>query len=79
MKSKSKISGLVFSIRLIALFSSCIHIPKNAKVVENFNIDRYLGTWYGTARFDFCFEKDLDNVSENWYLFRNEKPLFRSR
>ena len=65
IKSKSKISDLVFSIVLIAIFSTCTHIPKNAKAVKNFDIDRHLGIWHEITRFYFCFEKDLDNVSEN--------------
>ena len=52
----------------ILLFNSCASIPKNAKPVENFDVNRYLGTWYEIARFDFSFEKDLDNTSAQYKL-----------
>ena len=32
-------------------------------VVENFNLDRYLGTWYEIARMDFFWERGLKNVT----------------
>lgn len=68
MKTIYKTATIVFSIGLVLFFNSCAFIPKNAKVVENFNVDRYLGTWYEIARFDFRFEKDLDNVSAHYSL-----------
>jgi apolipoprotein D and lipocalin family protein len=51
--------------------NSCTSIPKNAKAVENFDVNKYLGTWYEIARFDFRFEKNLNNVSAQYSL--NEK------
>lgn len=68
MKTIYKIATIVFSIGLAILFNSCAFIPKNAKAVENFNVDKYLGTWYEIARFDFRFEKDLNNVSAQYSL-----------
>ena len=50
----------------ILLLNSCASIPKNAKPVENFDVHRYLGAWYEIARFDFRFEKDLDNTSAQY-------------
>ncbi len=41
------------------LFSNCQTIPSTAKVVHDFDVDRYLGTWYEIARIDFKYEKDL--------------------
>ena len=43
-------------------------MPKNSKPVQNFDINKYLGTWYEIARFDFRFEKDLDNVMAQYSL-----------
>ncbi len=71
MKAKNRILVIVCSLGLVALFNSCASIPDNAKAVENFDVDKYLGTWYEIARFDFRFEKDLDNVSAQYSL--NEK------
>lgn len=42
--------------------------PEKAIIVENFDVNRYLGTWYEIARFDFKFEKDLDNTSAQYAL-----------
>lgn len=68
MKAKNKILIAACAIGLVALLNSCASIPKNAKPVKNFDLDRYLGTWYEIARFDFRFEKDLDNVSAQYSL-----------
>jgi len=52
------------------LFVSCnaSAIPEKAKPVENFDVNRYLGKWYEIARFDFYFEKDLDNTTAQYSL-----------
>lgn len=68
MKTKNNILIVGVSIGLIALLNSCASIPKKAKVVENFDLDRYLGAWYEIARFDFRFERNLDNVSAQYSL-----------
>lgn len=52
----------------ILLINSCSSIPEKAKPVENFDVNRYLGVWYEIARFDFRFEKDLDNTSAQYQL-----------
>ncbi|SFN59354.1 apolipoprotein D and lipocalin family protein [Algoriella xinjiangensis] len=71
MKTINIISITVLSIGIVALLNSCSSIPKKTKGVENFDVNQYLGTWYEIARFDFRFEKDLDNVSAQYSL--NEK------
>lgn len=43
MKNKI-ILGTVLAIATIALLSSCSNIPKNAKPIEKFDAERYLGT-----------------------------------
>lgn len=68
MKKQSNIISLIVVIGIIILFNSCASIPQKAKPVENFEVNRYLGTWYEVARFDFRFEKDLDNTSANYTL-----------
>lgn len=67
MKTKITLRS-AFIVCGILLLSSCASIPKNAKPVENFNVNQYLGTWYEIARFDFRFEKDLDNTSAQYKL-----------
>lgn len=72
MKTQNKTLKVILSIGIItaavALMSSCTSIPKKAKAVDNFDVNKYLGTWYEIARFDFRFEKDLNNVSAQYSL-----------
>ncbi|PPL02748.1 lipocalin family protein [Parapedobacter indicus] len=51
-----------------ALLSSCGSIPKKAKPIGNFKLDRYLGKWFEIARFDYRFEKNLNNVTAEYSL-----------
>jgi apolipoprotein D and lipocalin family protein len=44
--------GAILIVSITTLFSSCASIPKNASPVENFDVDKYLGSWYEIARFD---------------------------
>ncbi|MDE5437391.1 lipocalin family protein [Elizabethkingia meningoseptica] len=67
MKNKI-IFGVLVSVGALALLSSCSSIPKKAKPVANFDVNRYLGTWYEIARFDYRFEKDLDNAIAQYSL-----------
>lgn len=55
------------------LFASCKNtaIPDKAIPVADFELNRYLGTWYEVARFDFRFEKDLDNTTAQYGLDQN--------
>ena len=44
----------------------CASIPKNTEAVKNFDADKYLGKWYEIARFDFRFEKNLNNTTAEY-------------
>ncbi len=68
MKAKNKILVTVFSLLIVAFFHSCASIPENAKAVEKFDVNKYTGTWYEIARFDYRFERNLDNVSAQYSL-----------
>ena len=75
MKTRTKIIvGAALSLAAIRLLSSCSSIPKNAKPVNNFDVGRYLGSWYEIARFDYRFEKNLDNVAAQ-YSTKNETEI----
>ena len=63
--------GAMLTIGVATLLSSCASIPKKATPVVGFNVDKYLGSWYEIARFDFRFEKDMNNVMAQYSL--NEK------
>ena len=43
-------------------------IPKNLKTIDNFDVSRYLGTWYEIARLDHSFERGLTNVTATYTL-----------
>lgn len=53
-------------------FSSCVSIPRGARAVSPFQKDKYLGTWYEIARFDFRFEKGLDHVTATYSVINDE-------
>jgi len=48
------------------LLAGCTGMPENVKVVENFNLDRYLGRWYEIARLDHSFERGLSQVTATY-------------
>lgn len=56
------------NILLMALMTlaGCTGKPDNIKPVENFQADRYLGTWYEIARIDHRFEKGLSQVTAQY-------------
>ena len=43
-------------------------------VVQEFDIDRYLGRWYEIARYDHKFERGLEGVTAN-YSFREDGKI----
>lgn len=49
-------------------FSSCSTIPKGAVAVKPFDKNRYLGKWYEIARFDFRFERNMNNTTAEYSL-----------
>lgn len=43
-------------------------IPEKATALNNFQLEKYLGTWYEIARLDFKYEKNLKNVTASYTL-----------
>ena len=68
MKNLKKIAlPLAAGLVTLALLNSCsVGIPKGATAVQNFNADKYLGKWYEIARFDFRFEKNMNNTTASY-------------
>ena len=62
-------------VGILVFNSFSVGIPKNAVAIQNFNADKYLGTWYEIARFDYKFEKNMDHVTATYSL--NEKGNIR--
>ena len=48
------------------LFTGCVATPPGVAVVKDFDLDRYLGTWYEIARLDHRFERGLSKVSASY-------------
>lgn len=65
MKNLSLKAGLLLSIVLLA---SCTGMPKQVAPVDQFELQRYLGTWYEIARLDHSFERGLTQVSAEYSL-----------
>ena len=53
---------------LCLLLTGCVGLPENVKPVENFNLEKYLGTWYEIARLDHSFERGLTRVTATYSL-----------
>ena len=47
----------------VAALAGCAGAPEGVVAVDNFKLDRYLGTWYEIARIDNRFERGSDHVS----------------
>jgi apolipoprotein D and lipocalin family protein len=50
------------------LLAGCTGAPRNIRPVDNFELQRYLGTWYEIARLDHSFERGLSNVTATYTL-----------
>ena len=48
--------------------AACAYAPREITPISEFDLDRYLGTWYEIARFDHRFERDLVNVTAQYSL-----------
>ncbi len=63
----------MISCLFLAIFGlcSCSTIPKGVVAVKPFDKEKYLGKWYEIARFDFVFERDMDNTTAEYSLNDN--------
>jgi len=50
------------------LLAGCIRVPEGVDVVEGFELERYLGTWYEIARTENSFEKNFSAVTATYAL-----------
>ena len=72
IKKSFNVAILVGIAALVMAFSSCgDDSPENVVAVQDFKLDNYLGKWYEIARFDFKHEKNMDNVTAEYYLNDN--------
>ena len=52
----------------ILCLCGCLGMPPGVTPVSDFELDRYLGTWYEIARLDHSFERGLEQVTANYAL-----------
>lgn len=67
---KTKKLTKTFLVLLVALIAvtSCVSIPDGVTAVQNFQSEKYLGQWYEIARFDYKYEKNMDNTTAQYSL-----------
>lgn len=57
-----------FILALALMLAGCVSVPEGIKPVDQFEVERYLGTWYEIARLDHSFERGLSQVSATYQL-----------
>lgn len=55
-------------ILLALLLPGCLGMPETVRPVGDFQLERYLGTWYEIARLDHSFERGLSRVTAEYSL-----------
>lgn len=60
---KSRIAFIV-----LLLLGGCVRLPEGVEPVANFDVNRYLGTWYEIARLDHSFERGLSEVTAQYSM-----------
>lgn len=53
---------------MLFLMTGCISKPQAVTPVQNFELSRYLGTWYEIARLDHSFERGLEQISATYSM-----------
>ena len=61
VQPRAVLRSLVVVLFCVGL-GGCLGIPDNTTAVRNFELERYLGTWYEIARLDHRFERGLSEV-----------------
>jgi len=63
------VAGIVIGFLVSILFlTGCLRKPDQVSPVTNFQVDKYLGTWYEIARLDYYHEKGLNHVTATYSL-----------
>ena len=67
MKANKNLLIPVAAVAGLLIINACkIGIPKGAKPVTHFNASKYLGKWFEIARFDYIFEKGLEQCTAEY-------------
>ncbi|MEL6606953.1 MAG: lipocalin family protein [Bacteroidota bacterium] len=62
---------MIVGVLALSLQSCSLGVPTGITPVTNFEVDRYLGTWYEIARFNHRFEQGLEQVTATYTLKKN--------
>jgi apolipoprotein D and lipocalin family protein len=57
-----------FVVSILAFLTGCVGIPEGIRPVGDFDLRRYLGTWYEIVRLDHSFERGLESVRAEYSL-----------
>lgn len=60
--------GITILLICVATLTGCTGIPTGVTPVDDFEVERYLGTWYEIARLDNRFERGLTHVTAEYAL-----------
>lgn len=59
---------VLIAFTAVFALSSCTSVPDGIEPVSEFELNRYLGTWYEVARMDHSFERGLQQVTAEYSL-----------
>ncbi len=62
---------LILTLFSTLFLSACMGMPEKVQPVDNFELQRFLGTWYEIARLDHSFERGLSQVTAQYTLKDN--------
>jgi len=68
LKSTRRLFVTGMALLTAVLQSGCAGAPDGVEVVTDFELNRYLGTWYEIARLDHRFERGLSRVTANYSM-----------
>lgn len=68
MNALNRTSLVVSSVLALLTLSGCAKAPDGVTPVTEFELDRYLGTWYEIARLDHRFERGLSRVTAEYSM-----------
>lgn len=69
---KLKILKVTFIFYILTIFISCSP-KKNLSHMTDFDVNKYLGKWYEIGRINFTYERNMNNISSEFFFDENKK------
>ena len=65
---------MALMVSFLMTLCSCVsdNAPRRVSPVENFDVERYMGTWYEIARLPQWFERNMLNVKTEYTLLQDD-------